>query len=54
MRSPEAEMFERYFTRTLEHIHRVQKNMVNLIVHYKDKMGVNREECRQLMHNVTE
>lgn len=46
-------MFERYFTRTLEHIHRVQKCMVNLIVNYKDELGVNREECRMLMHNVT-
>lgn len=52
MRSSDTEMLERYLTRTMEHIHRVQKNMVYLLVNHRDELGLTRDEVRQCMENV--
>jgi len=41
-----------FFVRTLEHIHRVQKNMLTLVTKYAGELGLNDETRRQLMHNV--
>ena len=41
-----------YFERTLEHIHRVQKNMLRLVTTHKEAMGLTSEECQKLMYIV--
>jgi hypothetical protein len=41
-----------YIARTIEHIHRVQKNMVYLTTNCRAKLELNREDCRQLLFNV--
>ena len=46
------EKTKRYFNRTLEHIHRVQKNMFHLITEHSNSLGLTREECRKLAHQV--
>ena len=47
-----SEKFNRYFTRTVEHIHRVQKNMVNLVTNHRESLSLSDEDCRLLMFNV--
>lgn len=47
-------MFERYLTRTMKHIHRVQKCMIYLLVNHRDTLGLNRDEVRQCMENVAQ
>lgn len=42
----------RYFTRTVQHIHRVQNNMVTIVTEFRENLGLPDEVCRQLMHNV--
>lgn len=42
----------RYFNRTLEHIHRVQRNMFTLITKYNKVLQLDREDCRKLAHQV--
>lgn len=55
------EKINRYFTRTVEHIHRVQKNMVYLVTECREyrflyageyKFNLDEETCRKLMHKV--
>jgi hypothetical protein len=41
-----------YFKRTLEHIHRVQNNMLTVVTEFRDQLGLDLETCRQLMFNV--
>ena len=41
-----------YFKRTLEHIHRVQKNMLSLVTTHRDRLKLSPNECRHLMYNV--
>jgi hypothetical protein len=48
----EIEKITRYFTRTVEHIHRVQKNMLTVVVEFRFELGLSNEECRGLMFNV--
>lgn len=43
---------ERYFTRTIEHIHRVHKNMLLVVTDFKKDLCLSDEECRKLMFNV--
>jgi len=45
-------MLRRYFTRTVEHIHRVQNNMVYLLTHHMEELTLNRNDARKCMHNV--
>jgi len=52
MRSSDSDMLKRYFTRTVEHIHRVQNNMVYLLTNHMETLGLNRNAARQCMHNV--
>ena len=42
----------RYFNRTLEHIHKVQKNAFYLITNYSFELGLTFEECRQFAEQV--
>jgi hypothetical protein len=42
----------RYFNRTIEHIHRVQKNMLLLVTKYADQLELSEEQCRQAIENV--
>ncbi len=42
----------RYFKRTVEHIHRVQKNMVLVVTDFRDYLGLSDEECRELIYSV--
>lgn len=42
----------RYLLRTVEHIHRVHKNMLTLTLKYRDRLELSEEDCRRLMHNV--
>jgi len=52
---------DRYFTRTLEHIQRVQNNTLYLVINHKgfsfsaanEKFVLDEETCRELMYNVT-
>lgn len=48
------ERTEHYFKRTVEHIHRVQRNALTLVSHfeYRQLLGLNDENCRELMHRV--
>ena len=46
------EKLERYFTRTVEHIHRVQKNMVTVVTKFRSDLKLSDEDCRKLMFNV--
>lgn len=41
-----------YLKRTVEHIHRVQKNAVILCTQFADDLSLSREEIRLFMHNV--
>jgi len=42
----------RHFNRTLEHIHRVHKNMFTLITKFSSELELDLEDCRRLAHNV--
>ena len=42
----------KYFERTIEHIHRVQKNMFTLILKYHNELNLRSGDCRVLAHNV--
>lgn len=44
--------YTRYITRTVDHIHRVQKNMVVVTTEFREKLKLTREECRFLMFQV--
>lgn len=48
------EKHEHYFRRTVEHIHRVQKNALTLVNNFEFRKAVdfNDEDCRELMHRV--
>lgn len=41
-----------YFERTIEHIHRVQKNMFCLITKHYKELNLRAGDCRQLAYNV--
>lgn len=43
---------KRYFTRTVEHIHRVQNNMLLLVTEYAVRLDLSPDNCREAMHNV--
>lgn len=43
---------ERYINRTVEHIHRVQKNMATLVTVFQTKLFLSDEDVRALMHQV--
>jgi hypothetical protein len=43
---------ERYFKRTIEHIHRVQNNMLLLVTGYAERLDLSPEECREAIHSV--
>jgi len=43
---------KRYFTRTFEHINRVQQNMLHLITTWDKVLDLDLEDCRILAHNV--
>jgi len=47
-----SEKLDRYFIRTLRHVHRVQNNMLILVTRYRDRLKLTPNECRKLMHNV--
>ena len=47
-----ARMLEHYFSRTVEHIHRVQKNVLFLVTKCANKLGLSEDDCRQMMFNV--
>lgn len=51
-RQNQLNKFDRYITRTVEHIHRVQNNMVTIITKYRGRLGLTEEQCRECMHNV--
>lgn len=46
------EKLNRYFTRTTEHIHRVQNNMLTLVTRYAGELELSEEDCRAAMENV--
>ena len=46
------EKLNRYFKRTMEHIHRVHNNMVYLVTECADTLKLNQEDCRQCIWNV--
>lgn len=46
------ELLDRMITRTVEHIHRVQNNMVLLTTKFRRSLDLSVEDCRQLMFNV--
>lgn len=48
----ESTKIDRYFIRTTEHIHRVQKNMLELVTTHRIVLGLTDGDCRKLMHNV--
>lgn len=41
-----------YLTRTVEHIHRVQRNMLTLVTRHRGTLDLTVEDCRELMWNV--
>lgn len=43
---------ERYFIRTVAHIHRVQNNMLKVVTKFADTLKLSEEDCRILMFNV--
>lgn len=47
-----ARMLEHYFSRTVEHIHRVQKNMLFIVTKCASKLALSEEDCRLAMWNV--
>ncbi len=47
-----SEKYKRYITRTVEHIHRVQNNMVKVVTDFRDELELSDEDCQILMHNV--
>jgi len=44
--------YKRFFTRTTQHIHRVQNNMLYLALNCTDEFELSVEDVRCLMHNV--
>lgn len=46
------EQLNRYFTRTVEHIHRVQKNMVTIVTVFREVLELSDDECQHLMWSV--
>lgn len=42
----------RYFNRTIEHIHRVHKNMLLLVTEYSSEMELSEDQSRQAMENI--
>lgn len=48
----EKEKYDRYITRTVEHIHRVQNNMVKIVTDFREALRLTDSECQQLMHSV--
>lgn len=46
------EKLNRYFRRTTEHIHRVQRNMMTLVTRYRQSLELTDDDCRQAMENV--
>jgi len=46
------EKYANYFVRTFEHINRVQRNMLTLILLHQDRLGLTTEQCREAMYNV--
>jgi len=49
---PYDQKLHRYLNRTVEHIHRVQKNMLYLISECAEELKLTREQCRGAMWNV--
>lgn len=47
-----GDKLNRYFTRTVEHIHRVQKNMITVVTKFRDRLNLSDEDCRVLVHEV--
>jgi hypothetical protein len=47
-----SEKYYRYIRRTVEHIHRVQNNMVKVVTDFRDELKLSRKDCRILMFNV--
>ena len=52
MRIEMLDDYYRYVRRTVEHIHRVQKNMVTVVTDFKEDLKLSDEQCRVLMYNV--
>ena len=52
MKKSNDKMLKRYLVRTVEHIHRVQNNMVYLLSNHMEQLGLNRTDVRKCMHNV--
>lgn len=48
----EMNKMDRYFVRTVEHIHRVQKNMVLIVTKCRDDLELTDEDCRSLIWQV--
>lgn len=46
------EKLNRYFKRTVDHIHRVQLNMVKVVTEFRDRINLSDEDCRALMFSV--
>lgn len=46
------EKYYRYIRRTVEHIHRVQSNMVTVVTDFKGELKLSEKDCRELMFNV--
>jgi len=46
------EKLSRYFNRTIEHIHRVHKNMFYLITNHQQDLKLSDENCRELAYQV--
>lgn len=47
-----SEKYDRYITRTVEHIHRVQSNMVISVTDFKYSLLLTDEQFKTLMYNV--
>jgi hypothetical protein len=41
-----------FIERTVEHIHRVQKNMIFLVTNHQSTLGLSIADCKDCMHNV--
>lgn len=50
--STNSNKIDRFIVRTVEHIHRVQVNMVFLVTNHFQTLGLSRKEIQTLMHNV--
>ena len=46
------EKFNRYFKRTVEHIHRVQNNAVFLVLKCRNDLELSAEECRAFIYDI--